>query len=49
MPKWLIDPTFERIDSYVSGELDGDTDPVMIAARERRAEEASKVDATKGD
>lgn len=41
MPKWLIDPTFERIDSYVSGELDVDSDPVMVAAKERRAKEAA--------
>lgn len=44
LPKWLVDPTFERIDSYVSGELDTESDPVMQAARERREAAESKAD-----
>lgn len=37
LPKWLVDPTFDRIVAYVDDELDVDSDPVMVAARERAA------------
>lgn len=35
LPKWLVDPTFDRVLAYVEEELDVDTDPVMQAAKER--------------
>lgn len=35
LPKGIVDPTFDRIVQYIDGELTVDTDPVMIAARER--------------
>lgn len=37
MPKWLVNPTFDRVAAYVEEELDSDSDPVMEAARERAA------------
>lgn len=37
-PKRLIDPTFERVVGYVSGDLDIKTDPAMAEARARRKE-----------
>lgn len=40
--KKLIDPTFERVAAYVHGQLEVATDPVMIAARKRRAERAGE-------
>lgn len=42
MPKWLVDPSFDRILQYVEGELTSDTDPVMDAARERAQREKAK-------
>lgn len=38
LPKRLIDPTFERVAAYVYNDLDLESDPVMIEARERRAQ-----------
>lgn len=35
LPKGIVDPTFDRIVQYIDGELTVDTDPIMIAARER--------------
>lgn len=35
LPKWLVDPSFDRIHQYVEGELEAGTDEVMAAARER--------------
>lgn len=35
MPKGIVDPTFDRIVQYIDGELDVETDPIMVAARER--------------
>lgn len=45
-PKWLVDPTFDRILEYVDGDASVETDPVMVAARERslRAESKSSSD-----
>lgn len=37
MPKWLVDPTFDRIVQYAGGDLSVDDDPVMQAAKERAA------------
>jgi hypothetical protein len=37
LPKYLVDPTFDRIVAYVDEELVAEKDPVMIAAREARA------------
>lgn len=42
LPKRLIDPTFERVAAYVYGDLDVESDPVMIDARARR----NSLDAT---
>lgn len=42
-PKWLVDPWYERVISYVDGSLTRDKDPVMQKARERREAEASKT------
>lgn len=41
LPKWLVDPTFERVQAYVDGELTVDTDPVMQEAKERAARVAA--------
>jgi hypothetical protein len=35
LPKGIVDPTFDRIVQYIDGELTVDTDPIMIAAKER--------------
>lgn len=42
-PKWIVDPTFDRVHAYVNGDLTEATDEVMIMARERatRAKEAA--------
>lgn len=37
MPRVLVDPSFERVLAYATGELTVDTDPVMLAAKERAA------------
>lgn len=37
LPVWIADPTFDRIVAYVEEELSEATDPIMLAARERRA------------
>lgn len=37
LPKWLVDPTFDRLVKYANGELSVDDDPVMQAAKERAA------------
>lgn len=37
LPKWLVDPTFDRVVAYVDGDLSVDSDPVMAEARERAA------------
>lgn len=42
MPKWLVDPTFDRVVSYVEEELDVDSDPVMKAAKERAKRQREK-------
>lgn len=47
LPKWLVDPTFERVQAYVDGELTVDTDPVMQEAKERAAAVAEKENQTK--
>lgn len=44
VPKWLIDPTFDRLLMYVDEELDVDSDPVMQAGRERQAKEHAKLE-----
>lgn len=44
VPKWLIDPTFDRLLMYVDEELDVDSDPVMQAGRERQAKENAKLE-----
>lgn len=41
LPKYLIDPTFNRVVSYIEGRLRSDRDPVQIEARKRR--EAQRV------
>jgi hypothetical protein len=43
LPKWLIDPQFDRVQAYIDGTLDRDSDPVMEAARVAREEEAAKL------
>ncbi len=43
LPKWLVDPTFDRVASYVDDELDVEGDPVMQEAR-KRAEAQAKAD-----
>lgn len=35
-PKWLVDPWFDRVLSYVDDELTIDRDPIMLAAKERQ-------------
>lgn len=35
LPRWLVDPTFERVAQYVNDELDEESDPIMIEARKR--------------
>lgn len=35
LPKWLVDPTFDRIVAYKDGDLEVESDPVMVQARER--------------
>jgi hypothetical protein len=39
LPKWLVDPTFDRVVGYVNDELTVDTDDVMNAARVRAQRE----------
>lgn len=39
LPRRLVDPTFERVLGYVNGDIELEDDPVMAAARERRAKE----------
>jgi hypothetical protein len=39
VPKWLVDPTFERVLGYVERKLESKSDAVMVAAR-KRAEQA---------
>lgn len=48
LPKWLVDPTFDRIVSYRDGDLDTGSDPVMLEARKRRdaAKEAATTEET---
>lgn len=41
-PKWIVDPTFERVHAYVAGELTVETDEVMQMAKERAARDAEK-------
>lgn len=36
LPRRLLDPTFDRVWAYIEGEMDVESDPVMIDARERR-------------
>lgn len=36
LPKWLVDPTFNRILAYTEGDLTVDDDPIMQEARERQ-------------
>lgn len=43
IPKWLVDPTFERILQYVEEELDVDSDPVMKEAK-KLADKAKRQD-----
>jgi hypothetical protein len=43
LPKWLIDPQFDRVQAYIDGTLDRDSDPVMEAARVAREQEAAKL------
>lgn len=38
VPSRLVDPTFERVHAYAIEQMTVDDDPVMIAARQRRAE-----------
>lgn len=40
MPKWLIDPTYDRVISYVDGVLNAETDDVLAEARDRAARQA---------
>jgi hypothetical protein len=37
LPKWLVDPTFDRILQYVDEGMDVSEDPVMQAAKDREA------------
>lgn len=43
MPKAIVDPTFDRILQYIDGDLDVNSDMVMLAAKERRAALAEKA------
>ena len=36
LPRRLLDPTFDRVWAYIEGDIDIESDPVMIHARERR-------------
>jgi len=40
LPKWLVDPQYDRVIDYVEGVLTADTDDVMAEARERAARQA---------
>jgi len=44
LPKWLVDPTFDRIVAYRDGELEAEDDPVMLEARERAKRAAQNGD-----
>lgn len=48
LPKWLVDPTFERIHLYASKELTRDDDPVMLAAQEAAEKQLDRPDAPAG-
>jgi hypothetical protein len=45
LPKWMVNPTFDRIVAYRDGELSAESDPVMVTAKERA--QAAKQAATK--
>lgn len=38
LPRRLLDPTFDRVWSYITEDLDVDSDPVMLDAKRRRLE-----------
>ncbi len=40
MPKWLIDPTYDRVVQYVRGGITVDTDEIMQEAKDRQARQA---------
>lgn len=43
IPKWLVNPTFDRLVAYQEGDIDADSDPVMVEAKERaKAQQATK-------
>jgi hypothetical protein len=44
MPKWLVNPTFDRVFKYAEGDLTVATDPIMQSARER-AQRAKQAEA----
>lgn len=43
MPRFLVDPTFDRISMYIDDELNAEDDPIMQAARERAARVKAKT------
>jgi AAA domain len=48
LPKWLIDPYFDRVVSYVEEKVSVEKDPVMLAARKRH-DAAKEPDSVKHD
>lgn len=43
LPPVLIDPTLDRVVAYVNGEIDPETDPRQVAAREAKARDTPKT------
>jgi hypothetical protein len=43
LPKWLVNPSFDRVVAYAEGDLDVDSDPIMkeAAARAKKAKAAA--------
>lgn len=49
MPKWLVDPTFDRIVQYVDEDIDIDSDAVMKAAKERLQKAQAQEDSANSE
>jgi hypothetical protein len=43
LPKGLVDPSFDRVVAYIEGDIDLDSDQVMIDAKARRQDVAAEV------
>lgn len=44
LPRGIVDPSFDRIVGYIEGDLEAETDPIMIAAKERASAVAQMIE-----